>query len=411
MEHVDTLIVGSGHAGAQAAIALRQNNYAGSIAIMGREPELPYERPPLSKDYLARAKPFERLAIRPAQFWQDKAITLRPRTNVAAVDADAHTVQLGDGSTVGYGKLVWAAGGDARRLDCAGADLPGIHTVRTRADVDAMQGELDGRAKRVVVVGGGYIGLEAAAVLRMLGHEVTVLEAQPRLLSRVAGPALSDFYAAEHRSQGVTVRLECLVEGITGTEHVTGVTLANSETLPADLVVVGIGIVPSVGPLIVAGAAGGNGVDVDDFCRTNLPDVYAVGDCAAHANVWADGAVIRVESVQNAADMATTAARAICGDEQPYIAFPWFWSNQYDLRLQTAGLSLDHDEAILRGDPAVRKFSVVYLKAGRVVALDCVNATKDYVQGRKLVEHVRETGATFDRAALADTEVPLKTLL
>ena len=187
----------------------------------------------------------------------------------------------------------------------------------------------------------------------------------------------------------------------------TGVTLADGSTVPADLVVVGIGIVPSVGPLIAAGAAGGNGVDVDEFCRTTLENVYAVGDCAAHANTYADGAVIRLESVQNANDQATVAAKHICGEAVSYQAFPWFWSNQYDLKLQTAGLSIDHDETVLRGDPAERKFSVVYLKEGRVIALDCVNNTKDYVQGRKLIE----ARATPDPAALADPEIPLKDLL
>jgi 3-phenylpropionate/trans-cinnamate dioxygenase ferredoxin reductase subunit len=188
---------------------------------------------------------------------------------------------------------------------------------------------------------------------------------------------------------------------------VTGVKLVDGEVIPADMVVVGIGIVPAVGPLIAAGASGANGVDVDEYCRTTLDDIYAVGDCAAHANDFVEGAVIRLESVQNANDQATVAAKAICGDKQPYHAVPWFWSNQYDLRLQTVGLSTGHDETVLRGDPATRKFSVIYLKEGRVIALDCVNNTKDYVQGRKLVE----AKATPTREELADAETPLKELL
>ncbi|MCR2832424.1 NAD(P)/FAD-dependent oxidoreductase [Parerythrobacter lacustris] len=408
MEHFDVIIVGAGHGGAQAAIALRQNGFEGSIAMIGREPEVPYERPPLSKEYLAREKAFERIRIRPEEFWADKDVTLRLGTNVREIDPLGHMVTLGDDSKVSYRKLIWAAGGDARRLSCSGADLAGIHTVRTRADVDRMQAELDAGAQTIVVVGGGYIGLEAAAVLRKLGREVVLLEALPRLLARVAGPELSQFYLEEHRRQGVDVRLETLVEAIEGDgTTVTGVTTAAGETIPADLVVVGIGIVPAIGPLIAAGASGSNGVDVDEYCRTVLDDVYAIGDCAAHANEWADGAVLRVESVQNANDMATTAAKAICGDPQPYRAFPWFWSNQYDLKLQTAGLSVDYDETLVRGDPAERKFSVVYLKEGRVIALDCVNNTKDYVQGRKLVE----ARAYPDRDALADPEIPLKELL
>lgn len=408
MERADIVIVGTGHGGAQAAIALRQHGFTGSIAMIGRESEPPYERPPLSKEYLAGEKPFERIYLRPPQFWADKDIALRLRTSVVAVDPQAHELEFSDESRLGYGKLIWAAGGDPRRLSCSGADLAGVHSVRTRADVDRMIAELRAGAKRAVVVGGGYIGLEAAAVLRKLGCAVTVVEALPRVLARVAGEELSRFYEDEHRKQGVDVILEAAVDRIEGDgEKVTGVGLEGGDVIPADLVVVGIGIVPSVGPLIAAGAAGANGVDVDELCRTSLEDVYAIGDCAAHSNPYADGAVIRLESVQNANDMANTAAKSICGDPQPYKAVPWFWSNQYDLRLQTVGLSLDHDDTVLRGDPAERKFSIVYLKEGRVIALDCVNATRDYAQGRKLVE----AGVKPDREALADTEISLKALV
>ena len=408
MDRTDILVVGTGHGGAQAAIALRQNGFEGSIALIGRDREIPYERPPLSKEYLAGEKSFERICIRPDGFWNDKGIALQLGCNVVAVDPVAKTVQLGDERTLGYGKLVWAAGGEARRLSCPGADLPGVHTVRSRRDVDALRADLAGGTKRVVVVGGGYIGLEAAAVLRKLGCEVTVVEAQSRVLARVAGEELSQFYEAYHRRQGVELLLETGVERLeTGSDgRVSAAALDNGETLDCDAVIVGIGIVPSVGPLIAAGAAGADGVDVDEYCRTVLEDVYAIGDCASHANIWADRSVIRLESVQNAHDMATTAARHICKIKQPYEAFPWFWSNQYDLKLQTAGLSLGHDDTVLRGSPESGRFSVVYLKEGRVVALDCVNATRDYVQGRKLIE----SRSLPDREALADPDVPLKEL-
>ena len=269
--------------------------------------------------------------------------------------------------------------------------------------------QLDNGDQRAVVIGGGYIGLEAAAVLRKFDCSVTLLEALPRVLARVAGEDLSNFYQAEHRGHGVDLRLEAKVEAIEGENgRVTGVRLEGGEVVPCEIVIVGIGIIPAVGPLIAAGAAGSNGVDVDVYCRTTLDDVYAIGDCAAHANPFAEQAVIRLESVQNANDMATTAAKAIMGDKQPYHALPWFWSNQYDLRLQTAGLSLNYDETMLRGDPATRKFSVVYLKDGRPIAFDCVNNAKDYVQGRKLLEAgVNEV----DREALANPEIPLKDLL
>ena len=408
MTQADVVIVGAGHGGAQVALALRTNGFEGSILMIGRESEPPYERPPLSKEYLARDKEFERLYIRPPQFWVDKNVTLKLGTEVTAVDAAAHQVTLDDGSAVTYGKLIWAAGGDPRKLSCAGADLAGVHAVRTRADVDRLMGELDAGAKKVVVIGGGYIGLEAAAVLTKLGCSVTLLEALPRILARVAGPEISAFYEADHRAHGVDLRTNVAVDSLVGEAgKVTGVKLADGSILPAEVVIVGIGIIPSVAPLIAAGAEGGNGVNVDDQCRTTLPDVYAIGDCAAFACAYAEGAVMRVESVQNANDMGTCVAKAICGDAQPYHAFPWFWSNQYDLKLQTAGLSVGYDQTVLRGDPATRAFSVLYLKAGRLIALDCVNVVKDYVQGRKLVE----AGAVIDPAKLADTTVPLKDLL
>lgn len=408
MDSADVVIVGSGHGGAQAAIALRQQGFEGSVIMLGRDNDPPYERPPLSKEYLAREKPFERILIRPPAFWEERQIALRPGVAVVSVDPEAHTLKLTDGSEIGYGKLIWAAGGNPRRLSCPGADLSGIHAVRDKADADRIMAELDNGAKRVVVVGGGYIGLEAAAVLTKLGCTVTLLEALPRVLARVAGEALSDFYTVYHREHGVNIRLEATVDRLEGENGwVRRAILADGTAIDCDMVIVGIGIVPAAGPLIAAGAAGANGVDVDEFCRTALPDVYAIGDCAAHASPWADGAVIRVESVQNANDMASTAAKHITGTEEPYRAFPWFWSNQFDLKLQTAGLSLGHDTALVRGDPAQAKFSVIYLKEGRVIALDCVNSTKDYVQGRKLIE----AKAAPDLDALVDTERPLKDLL
>jgi 3-phenylpropionate/trans-cinnamate dioxygenase ferredoxin reductase subunit len=403
----DVAIVGTGHGGAQAAIALRQHGFAGSILLVGRDSVPPYERPPLSKEYLAGEKPFERLLIRPPAFWAERAIELMLEANVRSLDPATKTLAVSGGETVSYGTLIWAAGGDARRLSCPGALLPGTHVVRDKADSDALAAEVAAGARRAVVVGGGYIGLEVAAVLTKLGCQVVLVEMLERVLARVAGEDLSHFYEAEHRAHGVDLRLGAEIEAIEGDERVTGVRLADGETIPCDLVVVGIGIVPAVGPLIAAGAAGSNGVDVDPFCRTSLPDIYAIGDCAAHANPWAGGAVVRLESVQNAHDMAATAARAICGDPQPYAALPWFWSNQYDLRLQTVGLNLGHDATVLRGDPASRSFSVIYLKAGQVIALDCVNRTKDYAQGRKLVE----ARATIAPAALMDAETPLKELL
>ena len=406
MSSYDVVIVGAGHGGAQAAIALRQAKFEGSIAVVGAEPELPYERPPLSKEYLAGDKAFDRILIRPAAFWQERNVEMLLGREVTAVDPAAHIVTTADGERIGYRHLIWATGGSPRRLSCAGHDLAGVHTVRTRADADRMMAELPG-VTQAVVIGGGYIGLEAAAVLAKFGKQVVLLEALDRVLARVAGPDLSRFYEAEHRAHGVDVRLGVAVDCIIGENgQASGVRLADGSVIPAQLVIVGIGIIPAVEPLIAAGAAGGNGVAVDAQCRTSLPDIFAIGDCALHANAFADGTEIRLESVQNANDQANVVAKTITGQDAAYHAVPWFWSNQYDLKLQTVGLSIGHDATVLRGDPAARSFSIIYLKAGRVIALDCVNAVKDYVQGRKLVE----TAATPDPARLADAAIPLKEL-
>jgi 3-phenylpropionate/trans-cinnamate dioxygenase ferredoxin reductase component len=402
----DVVIVGGGHGGAQTVIMLRTQKFEGSIAIVGDEPELPYERPPLSKEYFAGEKEFERIQLRPAKYWDEREVTMLLGQRVVAVDPAERMVTTCNGTVIGYGKLVWATGGAPRMLPVPGGNLRGVQGVRTRADADAMKAAAE-TARQIVVIGGGYIGLEAAAVLRKAGKPVVLLEAQDRVLARVAGTDLSRFYENEHRAHGVDLRLGVSVVAIEGDTHVTGVRLADGEVVPADLVIVGIGIAPAVEPLVAAGAEGGNGVLVDRLCRTSLPDIYAIGDCAAHENDFAEGLVIRLESVQNANDQANVVAKGICGDEAPYHAIPWFWSNQYDLKLQTAGLSAGYDRTVLRGDPATRSFSVVYLKAGRVIAIDCVNATKDYVQGRMIVT----AGLQATPEQLADPDTPLKSLL
>lgn len=404
MSYYDVLIVGAGHAGAQAAIQLRQMNFEGSVGMLGDEAEPPYERPPLSKEYLAGDKPFERILIRPHAFWEERNIELLLNRRVRKVDAQAKIVTIGDDSEIGYGTLIWATGGTPRLLSCPGSDASGIHCVRRREDVDAIMARL-ADVNHVVVIGGGYIGLEAAAVLTKLGKSVTLLEALDRVLARVAGEELSRFYEAEHRAHGVDLRTGTMVDCIEATDgRATAVLLQDGTRIAADMVIVGIGIIPETGPLIAAGASGGNGVDVDAFCRTSLPDIYAVGDCASHANGFAGGAQIRLESVQNANDQAKVAVQHILGQENAYDAVPWFWSNQYDLKLQTVGLSSGYDDTILRGDPATRSFSVLYMKSGKLIALDCVNMVKDYVQGRAHVV----SGALLDQAQLADPGIPLK---
>ncbi|HEX9964753.1 MAG TPA: FAD-dependent oxidoreductase [Allosphingosinicella sp.] len=406
MTHHDILIVGTGHAGAQAAIQLRQLGFEGSIAMIGDESEPPYERPPLSKEYLAGEKEFDRMLIRPEAFWAERGVHIRLETKIDAVDAEAKRLTGRGGERFGYGSLIWAAGGLPRRLGCEGGDLAGVHLVRRKADSDAIRAELEG-VGCVAVVGGGYIGLETAAVLRKLGKRVVLLEALDRVLARVAGPEISRFYELEHIAQGVDVRLGATVASIVGENgRVAGVRLRDGALVKAEMVIVGIGVEAAVAPLLAAGAAGANGVEVDSCCRTSLPDIYAVGDCAAHENRFAGGLRVRLESVQNAHDQAATAAKAIVGRPEPYEAVPWFWSSQYDLRLQTVGLSVGHDSTVVRGRPEQRSFSVLYLLDGRVIALDCVNSTKDYVQGKKLILERR----AVEPERLADTGVALKEL-
>jgi 3-phenylpropionate/trans-cinnamate dioxygenase ferredoxin reductase subunit len=396
---IDVLIVGAGQAGAQAAISLRQEGFEGSITIVGEEADLPYERPPLSKDYLAGERPADRLLLRPPAFWAERHVQLLTDTRIAHVERGVATAE--DGRLFHFGTLIWAAGGHARRLSCPGADLGGVHVIRSRADVDRLRADLN-TAQRVVVIGGGYVGLETAAVLAKAGKAVTVVEAQPRLLARVAAAPVGEHYAEVHRAHGVEVLLGAHVEALEGDMRVSAVRLKDGRQLACDVAVVGIGLVPTVAPLGLEG----NGVEVDAHCRTAIPHVYAIGDCAAHANRHAGGAVIRLESVQNAVDMAKAAAAHIVhGDAaRPYDACPWFWSNQYDLKLQTVGLSIGHDETVVRGDPAGGSWSLVYLRAGAVVALDCINAPRDYVQGKALVER----GARIAPALLADATTPLK---
>ena len=400
----DVLIVGAGHAGAQAAASLRQVGFEGSIGLLGDEPELPYERPPLSKEYLSGEKTLERILIRPPAFWTERKVQMIAGKRVLGVEPSDHTVRCADGSVFAYGKLVWCTGGAPRRLGCQGHDLAGVRTLRTRADADRLREELP-KVQRAVVVGGGFIGLEAAAVLAKAGKSVTLLEALDRVLARVAGEPLSRFYEREHRAHGVDVQLGVNVERLEGLAgRVTGVRLANGQTISCELVIVGIGIMPMEQPVVAAGAIGGNGVLVDAQCRTTLADVFAIGDCALHTNRYAGGETVRVESVQNANDQAAVVAKVLTGSSVAYDAVPWFWSNQYDLRLQSVGISLGYDNYVVRGDPQSRSFSVVYLRAGNVIALDCVNATKDYVQGKRLVaDHV-----SARPEVLADQSVALK---
>ncbi len=407
MEQFDAIIVGAGQAGAQTAVLLRQQGFAGRIALIGEEPELPYDRPPLSKEYLSGKKSFDQLMFRSASAWDELGVTMVVETRIVAVNPVERCIETASGTAFGYGVLVWATGGAARRLACPGADARGVHAVRTRADVDAILAGL-GDAGQVAIVGGGYIGLETAAALSDLGKRVVIVEMQDRVLARVAGEPIARFYETEHRARGVEIRLGVGVSAIeTHDDAVTGVRLTDGTSVAAAMVIVGVGIEPEISALTEAGAEVGNGVRIDEYCRTSLPGIFAIGDCAEHRNAFAHSEWVRLESIQNANDQAATVAKAICGDETPYHALPWFWSNQYDLKLQTVGLSQGHDDLVVRGDPAARSFSVVYFREGRVVALDCVNSVRDYSHGRALIL----AGAEVSRDAVADASVALRSLM
>ncbi len=402
----DVAIVGAGMAGAQAALSLRKAGFSGTIGLIGEEPEMPYDRPPLSKGYLQGTTVWERLLIRPAAIWTDKRVDVVMASRVTEIDATQQRLGTANGQSISYGKLIWAAGGKARNLPCEGADAEGVFTVRTRSDVDRIRSQLD-HTQNVAVIGGGYIGLEAAASLSALGKKVVVLEAADRVLARVTGRDISSFLNNEHRAQGVRTLLAARVESIEVEDRkVRGVRLADGTRVPAEIVIVGIGIDAEVKPLCAAGASAGNGVRVDRFCRTDLPNVYAIGDCAEHRNIWAQDQWVRLESVQNANDMANVAARHICGELKEYDSLPWFWSDQYDLKLQTIGLFGGADDRLIRGDPRDRKFSVVYLRGGKVICLDCVNSPADFVQGRALIQQE----ASPLRLDLANPDIALKAL-
>lgn len=402
----DVVVVGAGQAGGHAAIQLREKGFQGSIALIGAENEMPYERPPLTKEYLGGEFQFEKLLIRRPKFWDENSIHLIVGHKIVAVRAASKEVVAENGTRFGYNKLVWATGGVPRRLSCPGSQLGGIYTIRDRGDVDRIRAALP-ETKEVVVIGGGYIGLETAATLSKLGKRIVLLESQDRVLARVAGVPLSRFLEAEHRAAGVDIRVSGTVDSFTGENgKVGGVRLSTGEVLAAELVIVGVGISPSVEPLIAAGAEGENGVKIDLSCRTSIPDIFAIGDCAEHPNPFANGRMIRLESIQNANDQATTVANSIVNGSSAYNTVPWFWSNQYDLRLQSAGISVGYDAHVIRGNLEGRSFSIIYLKDGYVVALDCVNATKDFLQGKSLIE----SGVRPGVAALEDSSVPLKRL-
>jgi 3-phenylpropionate/trans-cinnamate dioxygenase ferredoxin reductase component len=397
------VIVGAGQAGFEAAASLRAEGYQNPITLVGEEPYLPYQRPPLSKGFVLDKQGLDEIELRPQSFYHDHGIDVRVGERVVHVSREERHVRLKSGECIPYDSVVLAVGARNRSLSVDGAELDGVLYLRTLDESREIKSRVQ-RAESVVVIGGGFIGLELAAVARTLGKSVTVLEAQPRLMPRVVAPVISEFYRELHTGHGVTVLCGAMVSEIIGAGgKIRAVAVNGGRSFPADVVLVGIGVVPNVELAQGAGLKVGNGILVDDCLRTSDPLIYAVGDCAEHPNTFAAGRV-RLESVQNACDQARCAAASIAGRQAPYTALPWFWTDQYDVRLQMAGLSQKYDQTVRRGEIAARKFSVFYFKDGRLVAVDSVNRPADHMIARRLL--AARTPVTPEQAA--DENIDLK---
>ncbi len=396
------VIVGAGHAAGQAAASLRQAKYEGEIILIGDESHIPYQRPPLSKQYLAGEHGMERVYLRPEKFYADRDITVKVDTRVESIDTAAKNVTTDQAETIEYENLLIATGSRPRILHIDGGDLPGIFYFRTVADVDAIRAQMSA-GKKLVIVGGGYIGLEVASVGVTSGLEVHVLEMEERILQRVTTPEMSRYYHDLHSTRGVHIHTSTTVSGFTGDGQVSGV-VCGAETIAADLVIVGIGIIPNTEIAEAAGIDCDNGILVNDHCETSVPGVYAAGDCTNHPNPLLDRR-LRLESVPNAMEQARVVAANICGGDKTYASYPWFWSDQYELKLQMVGFSADGDTQIVRGDMAKHRFAVFYLKDGAMVAADAVNSPKEFMICKQLI------GKNVDPATLADPTIDLKSLL
>ena len=401
MSHV--VAIGAGQAGAALAARLRSGGHDGPITLIGEEPVLPYQRPPLSKGYLLGEMGADRLTLRSADFYAEHDIALRLGAPVSAIDPKARTVTLGT-ETIRYDELVLTTGSVPRRLPAAiGGDLAGVYTVRTIADVDAERAEFS-PGRRLVIVGGGYIGLEAAAVAAKLGLDVTVLEMAPRILQRVAAPETSDYFRALHTAHGVKILESTGLERLLGEAgHVTAARLTDGRELPADFVIAGIGILPATQLAEAAGLVIENGIRTNSHGRTSDPHIWAAGDCASFP--W-QGGRLRLESVQNAIDQADLVADNILGADKDYVPMPWFWSDQYDCKLQIAGLNTGYDRIVTRG-PDGAAVSFWYFKGDRLLAVDAMNDSRAYMVGKRLLE----TGRDVDAGAISNPATNLKSLL
>jgi 3-phenylpropionate/trans-cinnamate dioxygenase ferredoxin reductase subunit len=395
------IVIGAGHAAAQIVESLRGGGFGGTLILIGDEAHRPYDRPATSKELLSGGLELERVFLKRDQFYTDKNIDVRLGVTVTGIDRAAHRITLSTGEALAYDKLVIATGARARKLTIPGADLDGVFYLRTLADSRAI-GERLGPGKKLAIIGGGYVGLEVAASATKLGCKVTVIEMLERLLARVAGPEIAQFYEDAHRAAGVDLHFGVGIESFTGDGSVKSVRLTDGTEIEADAIVVGIGAVPNTELAVAAGLEVNNGIVVDDCGRTSDPDIFAVGDATNHPNDLL-GMRLRLESVPAAMGQARAAASAMTGNPKPFHELPWFWSDQYDLKLQIAGMSQIGDDVVIRGDPSTRRFAAYYLREGKIVAVNAVNSAKDFMGAKKLILEGRKP----DLAKLADPAVPL----
>ena len=396
------VIIGCGQAGGQAAASLRQEKYEGPITMIGQEPYIPYQRPPLSKQYLSGEQEKEKLSLRQESFYSEKEINLKLGTSVLSLDPDKRELQLENGETVTYDKLLVATGGRPRKLEVDGHTLTGIHYLRNIDDVDAIKTQMN-TSQNLVIVGGGYIGLEVASVAIKRGLTVSVLEMESRILERVTTEEMSAFYHQLHTDEGVNILTSTQAKAFKGSETVESVVCGDHE-IPADLVIVGIGILPNTEMAEAAGLETNNGLVVDEHCRTSNEHIFAAGDCTNHPNPILNRR-LRLESVPNAMEQGRVAASNMLGGSKSYASMPWFWSDQYEHKLQMVGFSKDSDQSIVRGDMESKSFTVFYLKDDSIIAADSVNNPKEFMASKQLM------GKKASIEALADTSIELKTLI
>lgn len=402
------VVVGASHAGSQAAESVRKSGWKGAIILLGDEPHLPYHRPPLSKGFLLGDKQVADILIRPPSFYERNDIQLKSQSHVTSIDRKAKKLLLENSESLAYDKLVLTVGARARQIPIPGTDKKDVHYLRTVADAERIQASFR-KGGKAVIVGGGYIGLETAAALRKFGVEVTIIEMMPRILNRVTAPNVSEFYHRVHSEEGVNIVVDAKVDQIDGNDSVTAVICKDGQRFKADLVIIGAGVVPNTELARQAGLeTNDNGIVVDEFCATSDPDIFAAGDCTWHHNPIYDR-WMRLESVPNAIDQARVVGASVCDvREKPYHQLPWFWSDQYNLKLQIAGLSQGFDNLVIRGDiESSRKFAAFYFQGDRLLAADAVNTPAAFMFAKRAILN----DIKVDKTKLADSEVELKSLL